>query len=77
MESGDLETVRFVLQCQADVNAQTFDGSTPLKLAVGRGFHAAANLLVQSGADRSVLSSSEESDSSESDDEEVGTIKYH
>ena len=71
VESGDLEAVRFVLQCRANVNAPTFDGSTPLKLAVGRGFHAAANLLVQCGADRSVLSLSEESDSSESDDEDV------
>lgn len=67
VESGNLDVVRFVVvDCRADVNAATFDGSTPLKLAVGRGFHAAANLLVQAGADRSVL---EDSDSSESDDE--------
>ena len=69
VESGDLDAVRFVaINCQANVNATTFDGSTPLKLAVGRDFHAAANLLVQAGADRSVLNS-EDSDSSDSDDE--------
>ena len=69
VESGDLDAVRFVaINCQANVNATTFDGSTPLKLAVGRGFHAAANLLVQAGADRTVLNS-DDSDSSDSDDE--------
>ena len=73
VESGNLDAVRFVaINCQADVNATTFDGSTPLKLAVGRGFHTAANLLVQAGADRSVLNSDEDSDSSESEDESGG-----
>ena len=61
--------MRFIIvTCQANVNAATFDGSTPLKLAVGRGFHAVANFLVQAGADRSLLSS-DDSDSSESDDD--------
>ncbi len=70
VESGDIEAVRFLIQrCGANVNAATFDGSTPLKLALGRGFAAAANLLVQSGAEQCLLTSSEESDSSESDEE--------
>ena len=73
VESGNLDAVRFVaINCQANVNATTFDGSTPLKLAVGRGFHTVANLLVQAGADRSVLNSDEDSDSSESEDESGG-----
>ena len=50
--------VRFLLEhCQADVNAQTFDGATPLRLAVGRRHSCIETVLLQAGADPASLNS--------------------
>jgi len=52
VERKDTEIVRFLLEkSKADVDAETFDGATPLCLAEGRGFHSMATLLKGYGAD--------------------------
>ncbi len=72
VESGDVDAVRFLIRCcRADVNAPTFDGSTALKLAMGRGFMDVARLLLENGAATPVSSSEESDSSSASEDEEV------
>lgn len=56
VESGKLDLVQFLVQhCDADVNCQTFDGATPLRLAVGRRHMNVASYLINVGADAAVL----------------------
>merc|ERR1711976_58820 len=72
VEAGDLDLTKFlILNCSANVNALTFDGSSPLKLAAGRGFHQGMQLLQAFGADHGALVTSDESDSSESEDDMI------
>jgi len=53
VEKHDLEVVKYLLQdCRVDVDAEAFDGSTPLCLAEGRGFFNMATLLRSYAADR-------------------------
>ena len=77
VEAGNINMVRFLLEhCQADVNAQTFDGATPLRLAVGRRHSCIETVLLQAGADPASLNSDllkyEESEDEEMDDIRIG-----
>ncbi|MBX7059927.1 MAG: ankyrin repeat domain-containing protein [Leptospirales bacterium] len=53
--SGDLATARYLLERGAAVNAQNSGGETPLYLAIARNNLDVVQLLLSSGADRTVV----------------------
>ncbi len=56
--SGNLSTVRLLLDARVDINAATDDGSTALILACIKGHASVADALVGSGCDPAILDSS-------------------
>ncbi|KAL9628800.1 MAG: hypothetical protein Q9204_005655 [Flavoplaca sp. TL-2023a] len=52
---GHLFSLQALLQCGADVNSQTLDGNTAILLAVANNSHERVQMLIQAGADCSVV----------------------
>ena len=48
---GELEAVRLLLECGADVGAETDDGETALQVAVEEGYDKVVELLREYGAE--------------------------
>ena len=57
------------MQAGADVNAMSYDGNTPLHLAVGKGHHGLSALLISAGADAEAENLDTAADSDEEIDE--------
>ena len=78
-EAADANNGRLIdfLLCQANirVDARTYAGYTPLRLASGRSFQDVAQTLIARGADQSQLAL-DDCDSCESDDDSVGEITF-
>ncbi|KAL8883435.1 MAG: hypothetical protein Q9192_007167, partial [Flavoplaca navasiana] len=52
---GHLFSLQALLQCGADVNSQTLDGNAAIMLAVANNSHECVQMLIQAGADCSVV----------------------
>ncbi|KAL8887444.1 MAG: hypothetical protein Q9215_004979 [Flavoplaca cf. flavocitrina] len=52
---GHLFSLHALLQCGADVNSQTLDGNAAIMLAVANNSHECVQMLIQAGADCSVV----------------------
>ncbi|XP_077993179.1 NF-kappa-B inhibitor epsilon-like [Glandiceps talaboti] len=61
VENGNANLIRFLLHYQAYVDTLTYNGCTPLHLAVGRGYQQGAEILMQAGADAALLNFEHES----------------
>jgi NF-kappa-B inhibitor alpha len=69
IDMGLVDMVLDLLRYNCDVNARTFDGTTPLQLAYGRGQDQAVQLLLSSGADYEQITYDDSYSDMESDDE--------
>ena len=76
VEANNQSLVLFLINvCGAEVSAMTYDGSTPMKLAEGRGLQHLVRILMHYGADQSQILTDSDSDSS-SDEEMVSSNRY-
>lgn len=77
VEDRNLQTLALFLRLSnVDVNVRTFDGSTSLKLALGRGYQDIAQALVMRGARDLPVNADSDSDSNYDSDEESMDTKY-